>query len=94
MLSSGSTCQWRHYEREGVSYRRRLDCLLNRLLSGRLKKIPKFHTISLCKGNPPVAINAENIYIWWRHKVCCVFVFESCSWKFIKINIGGSTEIW
>ena len=48
------TLQWRHNERLGVSNHRRLDCLLNRLLRRRWKKISKLRVNGLCEGKPPV----------------------------------------
>ena len=44
--------QWRHYEREGISNRRRLYCLINRLFRRRSKKISKLRVTGLCEGNP------------------------------------------
>ena len=40
--------QWRHNERDGVSNRRRLDCLLNRLFRRRSKKTSKLRVTGLC----------------------------------------------
>ena len=73
----GSSLQWRHNERDGVSNHRRLDCLLNRLFRHRTKKTSKFHVTGLCEGNLPVtsgfpsqmASNTENVSIRWRHHV-------------------------
>ena len=70
-----SALQWRHNEREGVSNRQFLDCLLNRLFRRRPKKTPKLRVTGICEGNPPVtdgfpserASNAENVSIWWHH---------------------------
>ena len=67
--------EWRHNERNDVSNHRRLDGLLNRLLSRRSKKTSKLHVTVLCEGNSPLtgefpsqrASNAENVSIWWRH---------------------------
>ena len=50
----GTTLQWRHYERDGVSNHRRLDCLLNRLFRCRSKKTSKPRVTGLCEGNSPV----------------------------------------
>ena len=69
--------EWRHNERVGVSNRRRLDCLLNRLFRRRSKKLSKLRVTGLCEGNSPGtgefpaqrASNAENVSIWWRHQV-------------------------
>ena len=66
------TLEWRHNERDGVSYHRRLDCLLNRLFKCRSKKTSKLRVTGLCEGNSPVtgefptqrASNAENVSIW------------------------------
>ena len=46
--------QWRHNKRDGISNRRRLDCLLNRLFMRKSKKTPKIRYTGLCEGNPPV----------------------------------------
>ena len=62
---------------DGVSNRQPHDCLLNRLFRRRSKKIYKFRVTGLCVGNSPgtgefpaqMASNAENVSIWWRHRV-------------------------
>ena len=67
--------QWRHYERNGFSNHRRLDCLLNRLFRHRSKKTSNLCVTGLCGGNSPVtgefpwqrASIAEYVSIWWRH---------------------------
>ena len=46
--------QWSHYERDGISNHRRLDCLLNRLFRHISKKASKFNVTCLCDGNPLV----------------------------------------
>ena len=48
------TLQWRHNKRNGASNRRRLDCLLNRLLRRRWKKTSKLRVTGLCERNSPV----------------------------------------
>ena len=73
------TLQWPHDERDGVSNRRRLDCLLHHLFRHSSKKTSKFRDTGLCEGNSPVtgefptqrASNAENVYIWWRRHGLC-----------------------
>ena len=48
--------------------------------SGAAKKASKLRVTGLCEGNSPVigdfpaqmASNAENGFIWWRHRVMCV----------------------
>ena len=50
-LSTEKPLQWRHNERNGVSTRRRLDCLLNRLFRRRSKKASKLRVTGLCMGN-------------------------------------------
>ena len=47
----GTTLQWRHNERDGVSNHRRLDCLLNCLFRRRSKKTSKLRVTGLCEGN-------------------------------------------
>ena len=74
----GLAYQWRHNERDGVSYHQPHDCLLNRLFRRRSKKTSKLRVTVLCAENSPVtgefstqmASNAKNVSIWWRrHEV-------------------------
>ena len=68
---------WRHNGRDGVSSHQPHDCLLNRWFTGRWKKTSKLRVTGLCAGSSPVtgefpapmASNAENVSIWWRHHV-------------------------
>ena len=65
------TLQWRHNERNGVSNRRRLDCLLNSLFRRRSKKhqSPASQKVS----------NAENVSISWPWTLNCeLFVSTWC----------------
>ena len=74
--------QWRHNGRDGVSDHQPHDCLLRRLFRRRSKKTLKLRVTDLCAGNSPVtgefpahmASNAENVFIWWRHHICVIFV--------------------
>ena len=69
------------YERDSVSNRRRLDCLLNRVFRRRSKETSKLRVTGFCEGNSPVtgefpaqrASNAENVSILWRHYGMVVF---------------------
>ena len=69
--------KWRHNGRDGVSNHKSHDCLLNRLFGRRSTKTSKLRVTVLCEGNSTVtgefpaqmASNAENIFIWWRHRV-------------------------
>ena len=69
------TLQWRHDENDAVSNHRCLDCLRNRLLWCKSKKMSKLRVTGLCEGNSSVtgefpaqrASNTENVSIWWRH---------------------------
>ena len=69
--------QWRHNGRDSVSNHQPHDCLLNRLFGRRSKKTSKLRVTGLCAGNSPgtgefpapMARNAENFSIWWRHHV-------------------------
>ena len=45
---------WRHNERDGVSNRRRLDGLLNRLFRCESKKTSNLRLTGLCEGTLPV----------------------------------------
>ena len=61
--------QWHHNGRNGISHRRRLDCLLSRLLRRRSKKTAKPASLVFVRGinRWQRASNAENVSIWWRH---------------------------
>ena len=61
--------QWRHNGRDGVSNHQPHHCLVNRLFGCRSKKTSKLRVIGLCASNSPMASNAENVSIWWRHHV-------------------------
>ena len=69
------TLPWRHNELAGVSNHQPRDCLLNRLIRRRSKKISKLRVTGLCAMNSPGtgvfpaqrASYAENDFIWWRH---------------------------
>ena len=67
---------WRHNGHDGISNHQPHDCLLNRFLRRRSKKIPKLRVTGLCgAGNSPVtgefpsqmASNAKTNSIGWRH---------------------------
>ena len=81
--------QWRHNGRDSVSNHQRHDCLLNRLFRRRSQKTSKLRVTGLCAGNSPVpgeypaqrASNAENVSIWWRHRV---------SWYILIITDSGN----
>ena len=72
----GTTLQWRHNGRDGVSNHQPHDCLLNRIFRRSSKKTSKLRDTGLCAGNSPMtgefpaqmASNAENVSIWWRHQ--------------------------
>ena len=72
-----TTLLWRHNGRDSVSNHQPHDCLLNRLFRPRSKKTSKLRVTGLCAGNSPgtgefptqMASNAENVSIWWRHKI-------------------------
>ena len=69
------TLRWRHNEHDSVSIYQPHDYLLNRVLRRRSKKTSKLRVTGLCAGNSPgtgefpaqMAINVENVSIWWRH---------------------------
>ena len=69
--------QWRHNGRDGVSNHQPDNCLLNRLFRRRSKKTSKLRITGLWAGNSPgtgefptqMASYAENVSIWWRHRV-------------------------
>ena len=69
MCSRDCSLRWPHNDRDGVSNHQPHDCLLNRLLKCRSKKISKLRVTALCEGNSPVtgefpaqrASNAKNV---------------------------------
>ena len=69
------TLKWRHNGRDGISNHQHHGCLLKRLFRRGSKKTSKFCVTGLCAVNSPVtgefpapmASNAENVSIWWRH---------------------------
>ena len=81
--------QWRHNGRDGVSNHQPPSCLLNHILRPRSKKTSKLRVTGLCAGISPVtgefpaqmAINTENVSIWWRHPVLTDGIVKSPAWK-------------
>ena len=77
--------QWCHNMRDGGWNHQPHDCLLNCLFRHRSKKTSKIHVTLLWAGNSPqtgefpiqMAINAENVSIWWRHRdnVCSLILW-------------------
>ena len=74
-MPTGTALQWRHNGHDSVSNHQPHDCLLSRLFRRRSKKTPKPRVTGLCTGNSPgtgefpapMASNAENVSIGWRH---------------------------
>ena len=68
---------WRHNGHDGVSNHQPHECLLNRSFMRRSKETSKLRVTGLCAGNSlqtgefpaQMASNAENVSIWWRHRV-------------------------
>ena len=75
VISKGTTLQWRHNERDGVSNHQSDHCLPERLFRRRSKKTSKLRVTGLCEGDSRVtgefpaqsASNVQNVSIWWRH---------------------------
>ena len=69
--------EWRHNGRNSISNHQPHDYLLNRLFRRRSKKTSNPRVTGLWAGNSPgtgefpaqMASNAENVSIWWRHRV-------------------------
>ena len=69
--------RWCHNGRDSVSNHQHRYCLLKRLFRRKSKKTSKLRVTGLCAGNSPGtgefpaqrASNAENVSIWWRHRV-------------------------
>ena len=74
--------QWRHNGHDGVSNHQPRHCLCSRIFRRKSKKNQSSALLSLCAWNSPaigefpaqMASNAENVYIWWRHRA------QSMSW--------------
>ena len=99
--------QWRHNTHDDVSNHQPRDCLLNRLFRRISKKTSKLRVTGLCEGNSPVtgefpaqmASNAENVSIWWRHRVYWIPLYRESAaiatqWnkRLIVINSGWSWD--
>ena len=52
--------QWRHTERDGISNRRGLDCLLNRLFGRRSKKHQSSASLAFVRGNHRWPLNSPH----------------------------------
>ena len=71
-----SSLQWRHNGRDSVSNHQPHDCLLDRLFRRSSNKTSKLRVTGPCAGISPgtgefpaqMAINAENVSLWWRHQ--------------------------
>ena len=80
---------WRHNGRGSVSKHQPHDCLLNLLFGRRPKKTPKLRVTGLCAENSPrtgvfpaqMASIAENVSIWWRHRVICSRLIAHLWWS-------------
>ena len=89
---SSYTLQWRHYERDGVSTHRRLDCFFNRLFSHRPTKTSKLRLTGLCEVNSLVtgefptqrASNVKNVSILRRHHEIVMHNYRS---KTVRNNL-------
>ena len=92
VLRTRSALLWRHNGHDGVSNHQSHDCLHNHSFRRRSKKISKLRVTGLYAGNSPVTnefpaqmtINAENVSIWWRHRV------ESCTIFNCQEKLGDS----
>ena len=98
-------CHWNRItwspftNRDGVSYHRRLDCLLNRLFRCRSKKSSKLRVTCLFEGNSQEtcefpaqrASNAENVSNWWRLELGIrnhLFeeIYSTCNWRKVTFS--------
>ena len=87
----GTSLQWHHNERDGISNHQPNDCLLNRIFRRRSKKASKFHVTDLCAGNSLVtgefpaqrASNMENVSIWWCHNGYWKVTVKSAWWLLV-----------
>ena len=84
LVASLSSLLWRHNGGDGVSNHKPHD-LLNHSFRRRSNKSSKLRVTGLCAGNSPVAgefpaqmaSNAENVSIWWHHRV----IFCHLKWR-------------
>ena len=92
--SAKCSLRWRHNERDSVANHQPHDCLLNRLFRRRSKKTSKLRVTGLCVGNSPgtgefpapMASNAENVSIWWRHHATLPL--------FVQIYVHYRQKLW
>ena len=91
---------WRHNGRDSVSNHQPHDCLFNPLIRRRSKKTSKLRGTVLCVGNSPgtgafpaqMASNAENVSIWWRHHMKCVY--EQIVWGANLLVVVMNLNSW
>ena len=102
-----SILEWRHNGHVCVSNHQPHHCLLNRLFGCRSKKTSKLRVTGLCVWDSPgtgefptpMASNAENVSIWWRHHDIYSNCFTSypggwlCQWRLRHgFQLAGITE--
>ena len=62
--------EWRHNERDDVSNRQRLDCLLAPFSGADQIRFQSSASLAVVREFPAQrASDAENVSIWWRHRV-------------------------
>ena len=96
---NSSSLLWRQNDRDGVSNNQPHDCLFNRLFWRRSKKTLKLRVSGLRVGNSSVtgefpaqrAGNADNVSIWWRHRVIHVSKRGPCCRGTQLYDGGGGT---
>ena len=83
----GTTLQWRHNERNGISNHRRLDCLLNRLFRRRSKKTSKLRVTVCVTGEFP-AVTGE--FPAQKPVTRNMFPFDDVIMKTGNIDVGAT----
>ena len=86
-----------HYngERDVAWNHRRLHCLFISWFSCKSNKTSKLRVTGLCAGNSPVTgefpaqkvSNAENVAIWWRHRVTLLKSGDEILWKITALTV-------
>ena len=86
------TLQWRHNERDGLSNRQHIECLLNYItgcLGADQRKTSQLRVTCLCEGNPPVT---DGLICPPRTHIISTghYAFQSFAAKFMMTSSNGN----
>ena len=95
MTKKITALQWRHYERDGVSNYRRLDCLINLLFRRRQKKTSKLRVTDLCGGIHRWTLNSPHKWPVTRKILPFNDAIINITWYLIQYySYWLRTKIW